>query len=215
MLTIAVLDISHLQMTDSTEEDNSYIYVDEINGTFYDLPEHGINNNRTSHMSDLPTTLHRSGPNTVRVSPKKMYQLMSRHTFCHSCITQALQSSSLCPIDRQHLSLDDVKSAPKIVASLVDELVVSCPRGCGVNVERACLKGHLNGTCDLEPILCTCGESITRRDQNTVVECEATDNPDISETSVGCIHEWQCCNDCSTRFQRLNRKVFPPQTCQR
>ena len=56
------------------------------------------------------------------------------------------------------------------MASLVNELVVRCPRECGVDVERGCLEGHLKGTCDLETITCACGESITRRDQRTVME---------------------------------------------
>ena len=132
-----------------------------------------------------------------------------RHIFCHSCITQALQSSSLCPIDRLPLSSDDIKPAPKIVASLVNELVVQCPHECGVDVERGCLDGHLKGSCDLETITCTCGESITRRDQRRVVETEQVE--DRKETEIGCIHEWQRCDDCSAAFQRLDREVSPPK----
>ena len=120
---------------------------------------------------------------------------------------QALQSSSLCPIDRLPLSSDDIKPAPKIVASLVNELVVRCPRECGVDIERGCLKGHLKGTCHLEPITCSCGESITRRDQRRVMETEQVE--DGKETEIGCIHEWQRCNDCTATFQRLNRNVSP------
>jgi hypothetical protein len=120
---------------------------------------------------------------------------------------QALQSASLCPIDRLPLSSEDVKSAPKIVASLVNELLVSCPRECGVDVERGCLDGHLKGNCDLEAITCACGQSMTRRDQRTVLEVEHPGEVDGNDKSIGCIHEWQVCSDCSARFQRVNRKV--------
>ncbi len=132
-----------------------------------------------------------------------------RHIFCCSCITQALQLSSLCPIDRLPLSSDDVNPAPKIVASLANELVVQCPRECGVDVERGCLEGHLKGSCDLETIACTCGESITRRDQRKVMETEQVE--DGKETEIGCIHECQRCDDCPATFQRLDRKVSPPE----
>ena len=134
-------------------------------------------------------------------------RLTYRHIFCQSCISQALQSSSLCPIDRLPLSSDDIKPAPKIVASLVNELIVRCPRECGVDVERGCLKGHLKGTCGLETVPCPCGESITRRDRRRVMESEQIE--DGKETEIGCIHEWQRCNDCTATFQRLNRNASP------
>lgn len=143
---------------------------------------------------------HNAGTN-----PKIANETDFRHIFCQSCITQALQSSSLCPIDRLPLSSDDIKPAPKIVASLVNELVVRCPRECGVDVERGCLNGHLKGTCDLETIACSCGELITRRDQRRVMESEQIE--DGKETEIGCVHEWQRCNDCAATFRRLNRNV--------
>jgi hypothetical protein len=97
------------------------------------------------------------------------------------------------------------------VASLVNELVVRCPRECGVDVERGCLEGHLKGNCDLETIECACGESITRRDQRTVIETEQVEGHESNETNIGCIHEWQHCTECTAPLQRLNRKA-PPLT---
>lgn len=188
-------------MTDSTDDEHSYLYVGDVNGIISCLRKQSVDG-RASDMSDLSTTVSRTCANSLRVSTR-MSSTKTRHTFCHSCIVQALQSSSLCPIDRQPLSLEDVKPAPKIVASLVNELVVSCPRQCGANVERACLRGHLNGTCDLEPIICACGETIIRRDQKSVLDFEQQEASDLS----GCLHEWQFCDDCSTRVQRLDRKV--------
>jgi len=127
-----------------------------------------------------------------------------RHTFCKQCITQALETAQSCPIDRQPLSSEDIRSAPKIVASLVNELLVGCPRGCGVDVERGCLQGHLKGDCDLEEIKCLCGETVTRREKRSVIETEQSDS---SEDEHECIHEWRSCTSCGSKYQRLHLKV--------
>lgn len=103
-----------------------------------------------------------------------------------------------------------MKPAPKIVASLVNELIVSCPRGCGVDVERGCLKGHLKGTCELEILTCSCGESMTRRDLQHVRETERWEVDDqVPQPNTGCIHEWQQCPHCSGSYQRLHKTVLP------
>jgi hypothetical protein len=85
--------------------------------------------------------------------------------------------------------------------------MVSCPRGCAVDVERGCLKGHLTGTCELEIITCVCGESTTRRERQAVLEKEQTEETNTPEPVSECIHEWRHCTGCSGRFQRLMWKV--------
>jgi hypothetical protein len=85
--------------------------------------------------------------------------------------------------------------------------MVRCPRECGVDVERGCLKGHLKGSCDLEAITCACGESITRREQQSVLDLEQADGRDVNENTIGCIHEWQACSHCSTQIRRMNQKA--------
>jgi hypothetical protein len=150
-------------------------------------------------MSDMSTTVHGASSDKVRVPP--LLRCNPSHTFCLSCITQALQSSPLCPIDRLTLATGDISSAPKIVASLVDELIVCCPNGCGVDVERSCLDGHLKGRCDLEPVKCICDIPTTRRERNAVAENEHL------EGDIGCIHEWRLCNDCKNQYQRVNWTV--------
>lgn len=93
----------------------------------------------------------------------------------------------------------------------MNELQVRCPRGCGTDVERGCLSGHLRGGCDLEEITCACGEMITRRDLRAVSEFEKSAG-NVEE--VGCIHEWIQCKDCSGTVQRLNKKVsIPDKDC--
>ncbi|KAF9050002.1 hypothetical protein BJ165DRAFT_1455720 [Panaeolus papilionaceus] len=51
------------------------------------------------------------------------------HTFCSSCILQALSHSSQCPIDRTPLTENDLERAPSIVRAMVDELEVECVYG--------------------------------------------------------------------------------------
>jgi len=174
-------------------------------------------------MPNMPTTLHSTYTNTMRVpspfhSPDTLQIskiLISRHTFCESCITQSLQSSSLCPIDRLPISADEIKPAPKLVASLVNELMVLCPRGCKAEVERGSLVGHLNGRCELEAIVCECGEKCTRGELPEVFEAEKAEGREEEEWSRedrGCIHVYRQCNSCETNIQRLHWKVLPPHT---
>src|SRR5579859_4063729 len=130
------------------------------------------------------------------------YESHGSHTFCLSCITQSLQSSSLCPIDRLTISAEEIKPAPKIVAALVNELMVSCPRGCSAQVERASLKGHLSGRCDMEIITCGCGEKCTRGEQREVLDHHTEEEQGTKDDS-GCIHIYRQCKSCETNIQRL------------
>jgi hypothetical protein len=163
----------------------------------------------------MSATVRPPRPNTLRVPlPARLFSSSSkahnvfRHIFCQRCITRALQSSQLCPIDRSPLPTEDLKPAPKIVASLVNELLVQCPRSCGAKVERGCLPGHVKGNCDLEEIPCVCGIGVSKRDLKTVIEVE---NLQGDETAVvPCVHEWLACPDCPARFERQHRKVYNP-----
>ncbi|KAI8380395.1 hypothetical protein BD560DRAFT_388136 [Blakeslea trispora] len=92
------------------------------------------------------------------------------HTFCQHCIFQALESSPLCPIDRNHLSTKDVVPAAKIISNMVNELLVYCPRqeqGCPHIGQRQYIESHLKhdclyimASCELEE----CKELLLRKD---------------------------------------------------
>src|SRR2546423_655547 len=209
-------------MIDSTdnEADISYTYIGEVNGSLYSsLP------NSLDHLicpicrqPFIQPTQTQCGSHLPSIPPtpcQSRKMLISRHTFCESCITQSMQSSSLCPIDRLPISADEIKPAPKLVASLVNELIVLCPRGCKAEVERGSLVGHLNGRCELEVIVCECGKKCTRGELREVFKAEKEEGGEDEESSKedgGCIHVYRQCNSCETNIQRLQWKVLPPHT---
>ncbi|KAG1735154.1 uncharacterized protein EDB91DRAFT_1145567 [Suillus paluster] len=92
------------------------------------------------------------------------------HTFCHDCITTAVQHSPQCPIDRSSLSLDDLSPANPIVKHLVDELIIECPNrvsGCTQTFQRQLLSAHIKDACQYVEIPCSeeqCDKLILRKD---------------------------------------------------
>ncbi|CUA66879.1 hypothetical protein RSOLAG22IIIB_00329 [Rhizoctonia solani] len=94
------------------------------------------------------------------------------HTFCRPCITQALDVSSQCPIDRGVLALSDLVPAPQLVRNMVDELVVQCPNaplGCTHTSQRQLITSHAH-TCTYTPTQCndsTCTEFVLKHHLNT------------------------------------------------
>ncbi|KAI9317112.1 hypothetical protein BX666DRAFT_145806 [Dichotomocladium elegans] len=72
------------------------------------------------------------------------------HTYCSLCIYQALEASSVCPIDRSPVTLDEIKPAVKIVINMVNELLVQCPRsdaGCDYIGQRQFIEHHVKHDC--------------------------------------------------------------------
>lgn len=93
-----------------------------------------------------------------------------RHTFCEYCIYQSLETSPLCPIDRTTLSRDDFEPAAKIIANMVNELKVYCPRheqGCSYIGQRQFIASHYNNECEYTLAPCEleeCKELLLKRD---------------------------------------------------
>ncbi|CAE7146018.1 unnamed protein product [Rhizoctonia solani] len=87
------------------------------------------------------------------------------HTFCRPCITQAIDVSPQCPIDRGALALADLVPAPQLVRNMVDELLVQCPNaplGCSHTSQRQLISSH---TCTYTPTQCahpSCSESVLK-----------------------------------------------------
>jgi len=79
------------------------------------------------------------------------------HTFCLQCISQALQTSQKCPIDRERLTLEMLRPAVQIVTNMVNELKVFCPNGemgCTVVMERQGVRHHLERECEFALVAC-------------------------------------------------------------
>ncbi|KAG8734546.1 hypothetical protein FRC11_000034 [Ceratobasidium sp. 423] len=85
------------------------------------------------------------------------------HTFCRTCIDQALDVSPHCPIDRGALAHSDLLPAPQLVRNMVDELLVHCPNaplGCTHTSQRQLISSH---ACTHTPVPCahpSCPESV-------------------------------------------------------
>ncbi|KAI8583007.1 hypothetical protein K450DRAFT_225891 [Umbelopsis ramanniana AG] len=98
------------------------------------------------------------------------------HIFCESCIYQALESASQCPVDRSPLALSDLKTAVKIIHNMVNELQTYCPRvsfGCNHVGQRHMIEHHLKNDCEYTLLPCEleeCGELILKKDMNSHVE---------------------------------------------
>lgn len=52
--------------------------------------------------------------------------VVCEHFYCRECILRSLESSALCPCDRQPLSEPQLVPAPRLVQLIVDELKVQC-----------------------------------------------------------------------------------------
>ncbi|KAH8108037.1 hypothetical protein BXZ70DRAFT_31609 [Cristinia sonorae] len=84
------------------------------------------------------------------------------HTFCRECIFAALQITPQCPIDRSHLTMENLSPADPLLRNLVDELLVECPNhsaGCTETPQRQLVGAHLRDKCLYSKIPCPEGNS--------------------------------------------------------
>ncbi|KAK0467067.1 uncharacterized protein EV420DRAFT_1507021 [Desarmillaria tabescens] len=133
--------------------------------------------------------------------------LTCSHTFCRTCIIEALQHSSQCP---------EIVSANPIVRSLVDELVVECPSPeCAHTCQRHLLAGHLRDSCPFAEIPCPFGECdqlILRKDAeshrcaHTLISCRECgtqlSSEDLTEHEAECLPVTFVCDLCSVEYSR-------------
>ncbi|KAF7728920.1 hypothetical protein EC973_005315 [Apophysomyces ossiformis] len=92
------------------------------------------------------------------------------HTFCETCIYQAVEAAGLCPIDRSSLAMSDLQPAVKIIVNMVNELTVQCPRneyGCNHTGQRQFIENHVKQDCQYTFTPCQmneCKELILKKD---------------------------------------------------
>ncbi|CAG8574764.1 4941_t:CDS:2, partial [Dentiscutata heterogama] len=107
--------------------------------------------------------------------------LYFRHTFCRSCISQAITSRPTCPVDRSRLSdVNELKPASKIISNMVNELLVYCPNkdlGCNYQGQRQLLSCHFKEGCMYTIVECCneeCQEAVFKKDLTKHMEkCRA------------------------------------------
>ncbi|KAK9369433.1 hypothetical protein V1509DRAFT_619404 [Lipomyces kononenkoae] len=97
------------------------------------------------------------------------YSTSCGHTFCRTCIEDALdKSSSVCPVDRANLCKTDIRPSPIVLYNLIDELRVYCynkNKGCTAVLGRTLIQNHFN-ECPYAQVKCPfqyCHQLIERR----------------------------------------------------
>ncbi|RUS22583.1 hypothetical protein BC937DRAFT_88370, partial [Endogone sp. FLAS-F59071] len=138
------------------------------------------------------------------------------HTFCEACIYQAITTTPTCPIDRLPLPLTSLQPAVKIIANMVNELIVYCPRadvGCPFTGQRQFMEHHLREECLHVVSPCRleeCKELVLKKDLTEhvencrfrVVECSMCKSKmrwrDLEAHHRTCPAETVNCPHCST-----------------
>ena len=94
----------------------------------------------------------------------------NEHYYCSSCIKKHLENSAFCPTCLEHLSVDTLKEASRIVKNYLSELNIRCDfyvRGCPEMVELGDLKRHVR-SCGFSPVQCSndgCNILVNARDK--------------------------------------------------
>ncbi|KAJ7217901.1 hypothetical protein GGX14DRAFT_517238 [Mycena pura] len=142
------------------------------------------------------------------------------HTFCRTCIVQALGHAPQCPVDRSPLSVDDLQPANPIIRSLVDELIVECihrPSGCPHTCQRQILTTHVADACPYSPVSCPkgeCDQTLVRKDAqshkcpHTLVPCDLCGAQiqfaDLQTHISECDNTTVTCESCAAELSRLD-----------
>ena len=134
----------------------------------------------------------------------------NEHIFCLDCISEHLKvNSETCPECNEHLSLDTLRKAPRVLRNYLCKLKINCDhaiRGCPQFICLQELETHVSN-CGYAPVLCSnaeCGMEINKQDK------------DHHETEV-CEYRRVKCQDCGNiqeiigrfeeRIVELDRKV--------
>ena len=92
----------------------------------------------------------------------------NEHMFCLACITRNLnENSESCPECNEHLTVNTLRPAPRVVNNYLSELKIKCDfasRGCPEFIRLEALKTHV-ASCGFAPVLCSnenCGLEINK-----------------------------------------------------
>ena len=95
----------------------------------------------------------------------------NEHIFCLACISQHLKvNSKTCPECNEHLSLDTLRKAPRVLRNCLSKLKINCDhasRGCPQFTRLEELETHVSN-CGYAPVLCSnaeCGMEINKQDK--------------------------------------------------
>ena len=95
----------------------------------------------------------------------------NEHIFCLDCISEHLKvNSETCPECNEHLSLDMLRKAPRVLRNYLCKLKINCDharRGCPQFTRLEELETHVSN-CGYAPVLCSnaeCGMEINKQDK--------------------------------------------------
>ena len=127
----------------------------------------------------------------------------NEHIFCLACISEHLKvNSETCPECNEHLSLDTLRKAPRVLRNCLSKLKINCDhasRGCPQFTRLEELETHVSN-CGYAPVLCSnaeCGMEINKQDKV------------YHETEV-CEYRRVKCHDCGKMQEvvgRLEEKI--------
>lgn len=132
-------------------------------------------------------------------------ELQCDHIFCGECLQtweaqQAQQqhprteTEKSCPTCRTKYT--DTRAVPKIISSMLDELIVKCPHtkaGCNWVEQRSNVKDHVMLYCEYTPVACSsfdCRHHIAQKDFHK-----------------GCLHYTVSCEQCHTSMMKKDLEV--------
>ena len=95
----------------------------------------------------------------------------NEHIFCRACISEHLKvNSETCPECNEHLSLDTLRKAPRVLRNYLCKLKINCDhasRGCPQFTCLEELEAHVSN-CGYAPVMCSnpeCGIKINKQDK--------------------------------------------------
>ncbi|KAI4606630.1 hypothetical protein J4E83_010002 [Alternaria metachromatica] len=135
----------------------------------------------------------------------KPVQLSCDHYFCRECLDHAWapQHKRTCPTCRHAVESDsDVRPVPKIIETMLDELVVKCPNtkaGCNWVAQRVNVNDHVMLYCEYTPVECSaadCRLQISQKDFHK-----------------GCLHYTVSCEDCHASLLKKDLEEHQRSLC--